>query len=224
MERITRVRAGILLVIFLVSVVFFAFRVYDLQIIQTDGTVSNQKTFTIYTRVKAARGDILDKNGNKLVTNRASYDLTLNHYVLLSANGTNDYLLKMVELCRKLDVTYVDHFPVSKTAPFTYTLSDYNSTWQGYFQKYLPSKGGLDSDITAPLLMKKLRTLYRIPEEWSDEDARAVIGLRYEMDLRRDLTNLPIYVFIEDASTEALSAMLELNVPGLNTEASTVRE
>jgi penicillin-binding protein 2 len=224
MERITRVRAGILLVIFLVSVVFFAFRVYDLQIIQTDGTVSNQKTFTIYTRVKAARGDILDKNGNKLVTNRASYDLTLNHYVLLSANGTNDYLLKMVELCRKLDVTYVDHFPVSKTAPFTYTLSDYNSTWQGYFQKYLPSKGGLDSDITAPLLMKKLRSLYRIPEEWSDEDARAVIGLRYEMDLRRDLTNLPIYVFIEDASTEALSAMLELNVPGLNTEASTVRE
>ena len=90
MERITRVRAGILLIIFLVSVVFFAFRVYDLQIIQTDGTVSNQKTFTIYTRVKAARGDILDKNGNKLVTNRASYDLTLNHYVLLSANGTND--------------------------------------------------------------------------------------------------------------------------------------
>ena len=224
MERITRVRAGFLLVIFLVSMVFFAFRVYDLQIIQTDGTVSNQKTFTIYTRVKAARGDILDSNGNKLVTNRASYDLTLNHYVLLSAQGTNDYLLKMVQLCRELDVPYIDHFPVSKTAPFTYTLSDYNTTWQGYFQKYLPSMGGLDSDITAPLLMKKLRDLYRIPEEWSDEDARAVIGLRYEMDLRRDLTNLPIYVFIEDASTQALSAMLELNVPGLNTEASSVRE
>ncbi|MBE6960499.1 MAG: hypothetical protein E7448_07260 [Ruminococcaceae bacterium] len=224
MERITRVRAGILLVIFLVSMVFFAFRVYDLQIIQTDGTASNLKTFTIYTRVKAARGDILDCNGNKLVTNRASYDLTLNHYVLLSADGTNDYLLKMVQLCRELDVPYIDHFPVSKTAPFSYTLSDYSTTWQGYFQKYLPSMSGLDSDITAPLLMKKLRTLYRIPETWSDEDARAVIGLRYEMDLRRDLTNLPIYVFIEDASTEALSAMLELNVPGLNTEASSVRE
>ena len=224
MERMTRVRAGFLLAIFLVTMLFFALRVYDLQLIQNDGSASNLKTFTIYTRVKAARGDILDCNGNKLVTNRASYDLTLNHYVLLSANGTNDYLLKMVQLCRELDIEYVDHFPVSKTAPFSYILSEFNSTWRGYFQKYLPSKGGLDSDISAPLLMKKLRTLYKIPETWSDEDARAVIGIRYEMDLRRDLTNLPIYVFIEDAPTEALSAMLELNIPGLNTESSTVRE
>ena len=224
MERITRGRARFLLIIFLVTMCIFALRTYDLQLIQNDGTVSNLKTFTIYTRVKAARGDILDCNGNKLVTNRASYDLTLNHYVLLSANGTNDYLLKMVKLCQEMDIEYIDHFPVSKTAPFSYTLNEYSTTWRGYFQKYLPSKGNLDSDITAPLLMKKLRSIYRIPETWSDEDARAVIGLRYEMDLRRDLTNLPIYVFIEDASTEALSAMLELNIPGLNTEASTVRE
>ncbi len=225
MERITRVRAGVLVVIFLAIVAVFALRTYDLQIIQTDGSVSNQKTFTIYTRVRAARGDIMDCNGNKLVSNRASYDLTLNHYVLLSADGTNDYLLRMVELCRELDIAYIDNFPVSKEAPFEYTLSDYNSTWQGYFQAYLVEKDNLDSDITAPLLMKRLRTLYRIPEDWSDTDARAVIGLRYELNLRGgDISNLPTYVFIEDASTEALSAMLELNIPGLRTEASSVRE
>ncbi len=224
MERMTRVRAGILLIIFLAIVAVFALRTYDLQIVQTDGSTSNRKTFTIYTRVKAARGDILDCNGNKLVTNRASYNLALNHYVILSASGTNEYLLRMVNLCRELEIDYIDHFPVSWEAPFSYTLSDYNSTWQGYFQAYLPEKGNLDSDITAPLLMKKLRELYRIPETWSDTDARAVIGLRYELDLRRDITNLPTYVFIEDATTEALAAMLELNVPGMTTEASTVRE
>ncbi len=224
MERMTRVRAGILLTIFLGIIAVFALRTYDLQIIKTDGNTSNQKTFTIYTRVKAARGDIMDCNGNKLVSNRASYNLTLNHYVILSAKGTNDYLLKMVELCRELDIAYTDHFPISKEAPFTYTLGDYNATEQGHFQAYLPEVGDLDSDITAPLLMKKLREIYRIPDTWSDTDARAVIGLRYELDLRRDITNLPTYVFIEDASTQALSAMLELNVPGLNTEASTVRE
>ena len=224
MERITRVRASIFLVVFLVIVGFFALKVYDLQIVQADSSISNKKTFTIYTRVKAARGDIMDRSGNKLVTNRASYNLTLNHYVILSANGTNDYLLQMVKLCQELGIDYNDHFPISKEAPFTYTLSDYSGTWQGYFQAYLPANGkGLDSDITAPLLMKKLRTLYRIPEDWSDTDARAVIGLRYELDLRQDITNLPTYVFVEDASTAVLSAMLELNVPGLRTEASTVR-
>ena len=191
MERLTRVRARILLIIVLCVVCFYALRVYDLQILRTDSSVSNQKTFTIYTRVKAARGDILDCNGNTLVTNRASYDLTLNHYVLLSAEGTNDYLLKMVQTCRELNVPYNDHFPVTASAPFAYTLDSFNSTWQGYFQSFMPSKGDLDSDITAPLLMKKLRTIYKIPENWSEEDARAVIGLRYELDLRQGLTNLP---------------------------------
>lgn len=224
MERMTRVRAGILGAIFLVIIAIFALKTYDLQIIQTDGNISNQKTFTLYTRVKAARGDITDRNGNKLVSNRASYNLVLNHYVILSAKGTNDYLLQMVRLCKELDIEYTDNFPVSKEAPFEYTLGDFNSTQQGHFQAYLPEKGNLDSDITAPLLMKKLRALYRIPESWSDEDARAVIGVRYELDLRGDITNLPTYIFIEDASAEALAAMLELNVPGLNTEASTVRE
>ena len=224
MERITRVRAGILAFIFLLTIAIFALRTYDLQLIQNDGSVSNQKTFTLYTRVKAARGDIMDRNGNKLVSNRASYNLVLNHYVILSASGTNNHILRTVQLCRELGIDYTDNFPVSKEAPFEYILGDFNSTQQGHFQSYLPAKGNLDSDITAALLIKKLRTIYRIPESWSDEDARAVIGVRYELDLRGGITNLPTYIFIEDATSEELSAILELNIPGMTTEASTVRE
>ncbi len=224
MERITRFRAGLLLSLFALLVGFFALKIYDLQIIDQDIKADNQKTFTTWTIVKAARGEILDRNGNKLVSNRASYDLVFNHYVIISAEGTNDYLLSLAQLCRQQEIPYNDNFPVSKQAPFTYTLSEYSATWQGYFQAYLPEKGGLDSDISAPLLIKKLREIYKIPETWSDEDARAVIGLRYELDLRQGITNLPNYIFISDARTEALSAILELNIPGLKTEASTVRE
>lgn len=224
MERITRRRAGIFLAIFTVIICLFALRLYAMQIIQTGGQVDNTKTFTTITRVKAARGDILDRNGNVLVSNRASYDLVFNHYVILSADGTNDHLLALVKLCKELEVSYYDHFPVTMEEPFEYTLSDYNSTWQSYFQSYLPTRGGLDSDISAPLLIQKLRDSYRLPEEWTDEEARAVIGLRYELDLRQGITNLPNYIFIEDASSTSLSAILELNTPGLKTEASTVRE
>ena len=224
MERITRRRVGLVLAIFTGIIFLFALRLYAMQIIQTGGQADNTKTFTTITRVKAARGDILDRNGNVLVSNRASYDLVFNHYVILSADGTNDHLLSLVKLCKELDVTYYDHFPVTLEEPFEYTLSDYNSTWQGYFQAYLPSRGGLDSDISAPLLIQKLRDSYKLPESWTDEEARAVIGLRYELDLRRGITNLPNYIFIEDASSTVLSSILELNTPGLKTEASTVRE
>ena len=224
MERITRLRVTVLMTLFALLIGFFALKLYDLQIIQTGGDTDNVKKFYTITRVKAARGDILDRNGNVLVTNRATYDMVLNHFVILSNGNANDHLLKLVHLCRELGISYNEHFPVTKQAPFQYTLSEVGAAGQSHFQAYLPVvAGGLDSDITAPMLIRTLREYYKLPDHWSDEDARAVIGLRYELRLRQDITNLPLYVFMEDVDNTALAALLELGVPGLNTEESMVR-
>ena len=224
MERITRARVGALLLLFCVIVGFFSFKLYAMQVIETGGSTNNITTFETRTRVKAARGNILDKDGNVLVTNRASYDLTINHYVLISSASPNQTLYNLVKLCQKLDIEYTDHLPITKTQPFEYTLSDYNSTWQSHFQAFLIYRDNLDSDITAPLLMNKLRESYAIPAEWSDEDARAVLGLRYELSLRNCVGSLSNYVFLSDVSNDTLAAVLELNIPGMNVEASTVRQ
>ena len=93
MDRISRRRALILLGIFLVIICLYAGRLYKLQIIETDGNTDNTTTYTTITRVKAARGDILDRNGNILVGNRASYDLVFNHYVITSSDNTNESLI-----------------------------------------------------------------------------------------------------------------------------------
>ena len=63
--------------------------------------VTIKKFYTI-TRVKAARGDILDRNGNVLVTNRATYDMVFNHFVILSNGNVNERLLSLVQLCREM--------------------------------------------------------------------------------------------------------------------------
>ena len=222
MERLTRARAIALLLIFVTILTLYSARLFNLQIIETDGNTDNTDVYVTQTRVKAARGDILDRNGNILVGNRASYDLVFNHYVITSSDNTNDSLMKLIQKTRELGITYLDHFPVTKDRPFEYTLTEYTTAWQGYFQSYLRDRS-IDSDITAPLLMQRMRERYKIPEEWSDVDARAVIGLRYEFDLR-GVVNLSNYVFMEDVSDEHLSALLELNTPGLMVEASTVRE
>ena len=222
MERISRFRAIILLVLFSLILALFAVKLFDLQIIETDGNTDNIAKYTTITTVRAARGDILDRNGNVLVGNRASYDLVFNHYVIKSYGQTNEALYTLVKKCQELNIEYNDHFPVSKTRPFEYTLNDFATSWQTHFQSFMVDRE-LDSDITAPLLIQKLRDRYKIPEEWSDEDARAVIGIRYEFDLR-GISNLPTYTFIEDVSDDDLSAILELNTPGLMVESSTVRE
>ena len=223
MERLTRVRSFFLFLMFCGIVGFFALRLFNMQLIETDGKTDNTKTFTTVTRVKAARGDIRDCNGNVLVSNRASYDLVFNHYVLLSSGKANQSLKNLTDLCREQEIEYIDHFPISTTAPFTSTIDEYNAAWRGYYQAFLSSRN-LDSDINPTLLMQTLRTSYKIPAEWTDEEARAVIGIRYEMELRQDITNLSNYVFIEDINSADQAAVLELAIPGLNTESSTVRE
>ncbi len=223
MERLTQFRSRLLQGIFVVLLCIFAFRMYDLQVIETGGVVDNTTTYTTWTRVKAARGEILDRNGNVLVGNRASYNLVINHFVLTSASDPNEEIYDLIKLCQEQDIGYIDHFPVSKSRPFTYTLDELNPIWQGHFQTFLKNRGNLDSDISAPLLVEMLRTSYHIPESWTDEEARLVIGVRYEMTLR-NLTTLSNYVFVEDAKDTHLSSILELGIPGMNVEPSTVRE
>ncbi|MBQ8833293.1 MAG: hypothetical protein IJ001_00015 [Oscillospiraceae bacterium] len=222
MERISRFRAAVLLSFFGVILALYAWKLFDLQIIQTDGNTDNTATYTTITTVRAARGDLLDRNGKVMVGNRASYDLVFNHYVIKSSDGTNEYLYRLYQKCQELGIAYLDHFPITKTRPFEYTLDDYSTAWQRYFRAFMQDYE-LDSDMTAPLLMETLRDRYKIPTEWDDESARAVVGMRYEFDLR-GVTSLPTYTFIEDVSDENLSALLELNTPGLMVESSTVRE
>ncbi len=224
MERISKFRAWMLLGIFALILTWFSWRLFHLQIIETNGNTDNTTTYSSITTVKAARGDILDRNGNILVGNRASYDMVFNHYVIISSDRTNDSLLKLVKKCRELGVEYNDHFPMTTSRPFEYTLDDYPASWRNYFQKFMSEDWmDLDSDISAPLLIQKLRKSYEIPETWSEEEARAVIGLRYELDLR-NVTNISTFVFIEDVSEDVLATLLELNTPGLFVESSTVRE
>ncbi len=223
MEGVRKIRATALLLIFALALGFYVTRMYNKQVVETGGVVNNATTFTTKTRVKAARGDILDCNGNVLVGNRASYDVIINHYILTNAEGTNQYIYDLLKLCNELGIEYNEHFPMTRTRPFTYTLDTAGSTWQKHFQTFLSARGDLDSDISAPLLIEKLRSSYRIPKEWTDEEARAVLGVRFELTLRNH-TTLANYVFLSDASDEARAAILELNIPGLSVEASTVRE
>ena len=67
MERISRFRAILLLILFITILALFALKLFDLQIIKTNGNTDNIAKYTTVTTVRAARGDILDRNGNVLV-------------------------------------------------------------------------------------------------------------------------------------------------------------
>ena len=74
MERISRFRAVLFLVLFAFVLVLYAGRLFVLQIIETDGNTDNTQTYTTLTTVRAARGDILDRNGTAY-SDQPSYQL-----------------------------------------------------------------------------------------------------------------------------------------------------
>lgn len=223
MDRITKFRATVLFLFFGFIVTFFGFRLYLAQVVNANPMQDSGNAFTYYEYIRAARGDILDRNGNVLVSNRASYNLSFINFVINSAADRNDQLLKLVTLCADRGIEYIDHFPVTMERPYEYTLSEYSLGWQNYFQAFMRHMG-YDSDTSAPLLIKMMRSALKIPEEWTDEQARRVLGVRYEIALRNGLTDLSAYNFIEDVKEDDLAAILELNVPGLTVKYSTVRE
>lgn len=223
MERITRFRGRLLLLIFAAVIFFYGCKLYDLQIISTGGQTDNTTTFTTWTNVKAARGEILDRNGTVLVGNRAGYNLMLNHYVILSAEDTYELLYKLATNCKEQGIVYNETFPVSEERPFTYLHDEYNSSQREYFQAFLRHYK-LDTDITAPLLIETLSSRYKLPETWTAEEQRLVIGLVYEVMLRNCVETLPIYEFISDATDDVRSAVVELNIPGMRVEETSIRE
>ena len=113
-------RVGVLVLLIAVMAGVFSVRLHNVQITQAaEQDPAPSGSVTYHTRVTAARGEILDRNGNVLVGNRASYNLVIVREVLMSADAPNENLRRLVDLCSELGLEYTDHFPVTQEKPMS---------------------------------------------------------------------------------------------------------
>ena len=216
-------RMGILVLCSVLVFGAYLLRLYNIQITSVREMGGEQAgSYTYQTRVTAARGEIIDCNGNVLVGNRASFNLVLINEALFNSKDYNESLRKLTNLTHELGLKMTDHFPVTMSKPYEYTKDEMSGTWNSHFKSFLRERDW-DADISAPQLIRRLRDAYGLPEDWSEEEIRRVISVRYELSLRY-CTTLPTYVFLEDVDSASLAAISDLNIPGLNVETSTVRE
>lgn len=173
----------------------------------------------------ANRGDILDRYGNVLVSTRAAYNITLSHDALLDRDDANDIILRLIHSAVGYGISYTDTFPVTQGAPFTY-LSDMTDTQRDQLNAYLKrcKYFGADQNITASDLIVKMKERYGIDYTTNITDARLIIGVRYEMELR-SIKSMNPYVFASDVSTDFLTLLKEQQqlYQGVNIETSAVR-
>ena len=216
-----KLRLGLFMAAFGILIGAYAYRLIQLQVVSPRKSSTGTGTYTYDTRVTAARGEILDRNGNVLVTNRASYNIIITGYALFNSEAPNESLRQLVRLCRELSIDFTDHLPVTPVKPYEYETANYSDTWNNYFRSFL-RQNDWDADVSAAQLIKLMRAGFRIPNDWTDEEVRGVLGLRYELDLR-NYTSLPTYTLLSDVDAVRLAELMELNTPGMQVQASTVR-
>ena len=223
-------RMQAVVVLLFAIVLAFVYVLYDLQIVQgADFLARSTRKIPEVQTVSAARGAILDRYGRPLVSNRLSYNVTLNTARMGDAESRNQILLRLTQLCQAEELSWNDSLPISKLLPFSLTSS--TATAGLRFERYLENRRAVNNDAGAALvaastgnqLITWFRSYYNLPAELSDTDARTLIGVLYELELRsRSITQMS-YVFAEDVTHDFIAMVKEEQLPGVTIQATTTR-
>ena len=196
---------------------------YKLQIIEGAAYYEeSQNNQASNQTVTAARGNILDRYGRVLVSNRECYNLKISDTRLFSdeVEDPNAVILEMINMVEAAGETYIDDLPITKEPPFEYT--DMTALQRTLLTAYLKDKG-LDEDTTAVELMSYFRTRYDIANSYNAEEMRKIASVRYALNVRYSINTNP-YVFVEDASIDLISDLMGVVGNVVEVETSYVRE
>ena len=169
-KRNINFRFNILTILTYVIGIILIVQLFNLQII--NGNEYREQSNTRLTRestLEAARGEILDKTGNILVSSEMTFSLEI--YKSKIDNQTlNNTILKIVNVLEKYEKSYVDDFPININ-PFQYKISESTLTnWK--------KSNGFDENISAEEAFYKYKEKYKI-ENIDISEIRKIIAIRY---------------------------------------------
>ena len=148
-------------------------QLFNLQIIK--GQEYREQSNTRLTResvLKAARGNILDRTGNPIVSNTMGFRLDL--YKTKVDNQTlNETILKIINILEKNGDKYNDNLPIT-VEPFGFTSQDeqYLKDWK--------KKNKINENASAEECFYSLKEKYEIQSE-SVSETRKIMSIRYEI-------------------------------------------
>ena len=208
-------RAFALAVIFFVVIFVYLVFLYRLQIIEGEKYYNQSNKITTESRtVTAARGNILDRYGRILISNKECYNIKIDTTKLFASEDPNAVILELVKMVRGYGDDYADDLPITLTQPFEYDegMTEIQKTM---LKAYFKDKGeDLPENPTAVELMSYMRTRYNIDNSYSADEMRLIAGVRYSINVRYAI-NTADYIFVEDASMGLISSIMENKLTGI---------
>lgn len=250
---------------------------YNTQVIHHEEYLARSlHSITKVEQINASRGIITDRKGRPLVTNASVYALTFDAGQLKDEEDQNESILRLLQLCRSKDISWVDNLPISSQPHFSYTLDEAPTIQKRRFLTYLKSleeaRSALQTyllahpELAPPLedtdedesslspeelgerllnrlpteqfnetllnaaglsvstVLSLMRTSMELPAHFNLAESRQVLGVRYELALRK-LANYTDYILVESGvDTELISIINDGSYAGAKVISSSVRQ
>lgn len=187
-------------------------RLFTLQIIDGESyreVADNRITTNIVE--KAPRGQIYDRYGVSLVSNKVGYSVVMQR-AGMDNEELNAVFERVTSLLKENDCEYYDTFPLT-APPYRYDFKDENGEngtndeSEAWFSGNVYHKR-LDPDMSATAVVDAFKEIYEIDTAYTEEQVRRIIGARYEADLH-GFSSVTAFTLADDVSVEAVTRIKE---------------
>lgn len=200
-KRSKRIKTFILGVLWCLVVVVYIVRLMNLQLVHGDEYLetATKRSYKTQTTV-AVRGEILDSDGEPIVTNRMGLSVTIDK-AYIPKGQENDTCSKLIRILLENDVEIKDGVPITDESPYEWEAGKESAV------KKLIKTLGLESNASPQEALAALYSRYGI-EDGEANDMRRLAGFRYEMELRDFAIGTP-FTAASDISAETASEIKE---------------
>ncbi|MBR4096277.1 MAG: hypothetical protein IKK42_03110 [Oscillospiraceae bacterium] len=199
-----RLRAAFFFVVILAMFALCAIDLMKIQIVDGAEYLERSKTTSQASQViSSPRGEIVDINGNEIVSNKTGFNVVIEKAFFPSDKAEmNRIICGIAEILDEDGVEWIDTLPISMEKPYTYLEARDSDIVK------LRKTIGVQHYATAEECLIEMYKQYEIDEGYTDKQKRIIAGVRYEMIMRSfSLSNR--YTYAEDIPMDTVVKLKE---------------
>ena len=207
----SKARFVILKIIIALMFAAVTWKLFDLQIMKGD-QYAQIATDRLTTNIveKAPRGEILDRYGTRLVSNKVGYSVVMQK-TDMKDEELNDVINELVGVLYANHCEYYDDLPIS-FAPYGFQFEDENEDGSIDDERSAWFESNKNRDITegmtADQIMQALKKRYKVSGIYSEDEQRRIVGIRHAAEAS-GLSQTTMFTLADDISVEAVTQIKE---------------
>lgn len=200
----------IMIVLMFAAVVW---KLFDLQIIKGEqyAQIASDRLTTNIVE-KAPRGEILDRYGTKLVSNKVGYSVVMQK-TDMKDEELNKVIKELIDVLYSNQCPYYDDLPIS-FAPYMFEFEDENGDGSiedekaSWFENNKYKDKGIDHAMTPAMIIQFYKDKYQVSDIYSEDEQRRIVGIRYAAEVS-GLSQTTSFTVADDISVEAVTQIKE---------------